>query len=255
MRFRPCIDLRTGRVVQIVGGSAQGGNAHHAVTNFETDQEPATYARLYQADQLPGGHVIALDGASQQAALSALRAFPGGMQFGGGVTPENARLYLDAGASHVIATSYIFQEGQVDLERLQRLVATVGAQRLVLDLSCRKRDGMFWVVTDRWQRFTNMQVNQATLAWLAQYCAEFLVHAVDVEGQRMGIDAALIEQLGACSPIPVTYAGGAKTLSDLDDVKRLGLGRVDATIGSGLDIFGGSIPYREVVAWQRREEA
>ena len=255
MRFRPCIDLRAGRVVQIVGGSVQGGNVDQAVTNFETDHEPAMYARLYQADQLLGGHIIALDGASQQATRSALSAFPGGMQFGGGVTPENAGIYLDAGASHVIVTSYVFRDGQVDLERLQRLVATVGAHRLVLDLSCRRRDGVFWVVTDRWQQFTDLQINEATLAWLAEYCAEFLMHAVDVEGQRLGIDAALIEQLGAWSPIPVTYAGGARTLSDLDDVKRLGRGRVDVTIGSGLDIFGGAIPYREVVAWQRREEA
>jgi len=241
--------------VQIVGSSVQGENIHDAVTNFETDHEPATYARLYQADQLPGGHVIALDRVNQQAARSALSAFPSGMQFGGGVTPENARMYLDAGASHVIVTSYVFREGQVDMERLRRLVETVSAQRLVLDLSCRKRDDVFWVVTDRWQRFTTLQVNEATFAWLAEYCAEFLVHAVDVEGQRMGIDAVLVEQLGVWSPIPVTYAGGARTLSDLDDVKRLGRGPVDVTIGSGLDIFGGDIAYREVVAWQRREEA
>jgi phosphoribosylformimino-5-aminoimidazole carboxamide ribotide isomerase len=159
------------------------------------------------------------------------------------------------GASHVIVTSYVFREGQVDMERLRRLVAMVGADQLVLDLSCRKRDGVFWVVTNRWQQFTNIQVNEATLVWLAEYCAEFLVHAVDVEGQRMGIDATLIEQLGAWSPIPVTYAGGTRTLSDLDEVKQIGRGRVDVTIGSGLDIFGGTIPYRKVVEWQRREEA
>lgn len=253
MRFRPCIDLRAGRVVQIVGGSVHNGNLQQAVTNFETDQEPAMYARLYQADRLPGGHVIALDAASHQAAQSALSAFPEGMHCGGGVTPENAPQYLDAGASHVIVTSYVFRNGHIDVERLQRLVTTIGAQRLVLDLSCRQRGEAFWVMTDRWQRWTTVQVNEATLAWLGAYCTEFLVHGVDVEGQRGGIDAALIEQLGRWSPRPVTYAGGAKSLADLDNVKRIGRGRVDLTIGSGLDIFGGSIPYREVVAWQRHE--
>ncbi|PLS83298.1 MAG: phosphoribosylformimino-5-aminoimidazole carboxamide ribotide isomerase [Chloroflexi bacterium] len=255
MRFRPCIDLRGGRVVQIVGGSIRNGDVQQAVTNFETEQEPATYARLYQADRLSGGHVIALDAASHQAALSALSAFPGGMHYGGGVTPENAAQYLDAGASHVIVTSYVFRDGQINVERLRRLVTTVGAQRLVLDLSCRRQGEAFWVVTDRWQRFTTVQVNEATLAWLGTYCAEFLVHGVDVEGQRIGIDVALIEQLGGWSPLPVTYAGGARCLTDLDDVKRIGRGRVDLTIGSSLDIFGGDIPYREVVAWQRCEEA
>lgn len=254
MRFRPCIDLRDGRVVQIVGGSLHDGKAHEAITNFETEQSPAFFAAMYHADHVPGGHVIALGPGNHEAALTALRAFPGGMHMGGGITPDNATTYLDAGASHVIVTSYVFRDGRIDHTRLRQLVQAVGTQRLVLDLSCRKRGDDFWVVTDRWQRFTDVRITQATLEQLATSCAEFLVHGVDVEGTRVGIDASLVELLGAWSPIPVTYAGGVKALADLDAVKALGQGRVDLTIGSALDIFGGDVPYREVVAWQRREE-
>lgn len=253
MRFRPCIDLREGRVVQIVGGSLREETSQGVVTNFETDQAPADYARMYQADDLCGGHVISLGGGNQAAALAALEAFPGGMQYGGGVTPLNAGEYLDAGASHVIVTSYVFREGRIDAERLHALVAAVGKKRLTLDLSCRRRDDAFWVVTDRWQRFTEVRITQSTLEELAERCDEFLVHGVDVEGKRVGIEAELVEMLGAWSPIPVTYAGGARTLSDLDRVNTLAKGRVDLTIGSALDIFGGDIPYRQVVDWQRRE--
>lgn len=258
MRFRPCIDLKDGRVVQIVGGSlhddqAENGNNDKTVTNFATDRAPADYAQLYQADGLAGGHVIALGPGNQEAALAALRAFPGGLQMGGGVNPSNAHLYLDTGASHVIVTSYVFREGQVDFTRLAELVTAVGRDRLVLDLSCRRRDGHFWVVTDRWQRFTEVQVNAATLAQLAEHCAEFLVHGVDVEGLKLGIDQELVALLGEHSPLPVTYAGGAKALADLDLVKQLGQGHVDLTIGSALDIFGGDVSYRDVVAWHRAQ--
>ncbi|MFN8486539.1 MAG: phosphoribosylformimino-5-aminoimidazole carboxamide ribotide isomerase [Caldilineaceae bacterium] len=252
MRFRPCIDLRDGRVVQIVGGTLRE-DRQNVVTNFETEQSPALFAQMYQADGLIGGHVIALGSGNQEAALAALAAFPGGMQMGGGITPANAKLYLDAGASHVIVTSYVFRNGQVDTERLQELLGVVGKARLVLDLSCRKRGEAYWVVTDRWQQFTEVSIQAATLARLADHCAEFLVHGVDVEGRRMGIETALVEMLGAWSPLPVTYAGGAKALGDLDLVKTLGQGRVDLSIGSALDIFGGAVPYRDVVAWQKRQ--
>lgn len=254
MRFRPCIDLRNGRVVQIVGGTLNDANAQSTVTNFESDRSPADYAELYKADNLTGGHVIALGAGNHDAALSALRAFPGGMQMGGGVTAENAGEYLDAGASHVIVTSFVFQQGRIDMERLNLLVATVGKQRIVLDLSCRWRDGAFWVVTDRWQRFSDLAVNAQTLHQLADHCDEFLVHGVDVEGMRLGIDAALVELLGNYSPLPVTYAGGARSLDDLERVKRIGNNRVDLTIGSALDIFGGEVAYRDVVMWQRQQE-
>ncbi len=253
MRFRPCIDLLGGRAVQIVGGTLVDGQ--EPTTNFESDRSPSTYARMYREDALPGGHVIALGPGNHDAALAALNAFPGGMQMGGGVTLENAEVYLAAGASHVIVTSYVFREGRVDMARLEKLAATVGTHRLVLDLSCRRRSGDYWVVTDRWQRFTEVRVDLDTLERLSIYCAEFLVHGVDVEGKRAGIEADLVRLLGDHSPLPVTYAGGAKTLDDLERVKALGAGRVDLTIASALDIFGGNVPYREVVAWQRREEA
>jgi phosphoribosylformimino-5-aminoimidazole carboxamide ribotide isomerase len=209
---------------------------------------------MYRDDALPGGHVIALGPGNHEVALTALNAFPGGMQMGGGVTLENAEAYLEAGASHVIVTSYVFRDGRVDLARLEKLAATVGTHRLVLDLSCRKQSGVYWVVTDRWQRFTEVRVNRDTLEWLSAYCDEFLVHGVEVEGKRAGIEAHLVRLLGDHSPLPATYAGGAKTLDDLEQVKALGGGRVDLTMASALDIFGGNVPYREVVAWQRREE-
>jgi phosphoribosylformimino-5-aminoimidazole carboxamide ribotide isomerase len=237
-----------------VGSSVRDGEAQVPVTNFETERSSADYAALYRADNLPGGHVIALGGGNEAAALAALRAFPGGMQMGGGVTPDNAQTYLDAGASHVIVTSYVFREGQIDTDRLDALVATVGRERLVLDLSCRQRGGDFWVVTERWQHFTTLNLTPKTLAWLAQYCHEFLVHGVDVEGKQAGIETALVEQLGNWSPIPVTYAGGARSLADLDHVNDVGQGRVDLTIGSALDIFGGAVRYQDVVAWHHAHQ-
>lgn len=253
MRFRPCIDLRNGRVVQIVGGTLQEGHGTHPVTNFETARSPADFARMYCDDGLAGGHVIALGPGNEAAALSALGAFPGGLQMGGGITPDNALRYLEAGASHVIVTSYAFRDGRVDADRLAALVKVVGKDRLVLDLSCRRRGDDYVVVTDRWQKFTDETVGEATLARLGRSCAEFLVHGVDVEGKRAGIEEPLVEMLGRWSPVPMTYAGGARTLADLDRVNVLGQGRVDLTIGSALDIFGGDVAYRDVVAWQNKQ--
>jgi phosphoribosylformimino-5-aminoimidazole carboxamide ribotide isomerase len=206
---------------------------------------------MYKKDGMTGGHVISLGPGNHDAALAALRAFPGGLQMGGGITPENAMVYLDGGASHVIVTSYVFSDGNIDMDRLRSLVKAVGRNRLVLDLSCRKSGSDFWIVTDRWQNFTNVRVNRDTLSQLAGHCDEFLVHGVDVEGKMRGIQSDLVQILGRHSPIPVTYAGGVKALSDLDEVKGLGQGRVDLTIGSALDIFGGNIAYRDVVEWQR----
>lgn len=252
MKFRPCIDLHQGRVVQIVGGSLNEQDQNSLRTNFSTEKSPADYARLYKEAGLDGGHVISLGVGNQEAAYSALRAWPGGMQYGGGVNPQNAGLFLDAGASHVIVTSYVFSEGRIDYNKLERLLKVVGRERLVLDLSCRKRGDSFYVVTDRWQRFTEEKVDAALLEKLATMCAEFLVHGVDVEGLRQGIQEELIELLGEHSPCPVTYAGGVYQLAELDRVKALGKGRVDLTIGSALDIFGGTVPFSDVVAWQNR---
>ncbi|MES2605645.1 MAG: phosphoribosylformimino-5-aminoimidazole carboxamide ribotide isomerase [Pseudomonadota bacterium] len=253
MRFRPCIDLHHGKVVQIVGGSLNEQDTASLQTNFTSSNTPAYFAQLYRDADLRGGHVIALGKGNEDAALSALRAWPGGMQYGGGVTPDNAKVYLDAGASHVIVTSYVFADGRIDSDRLSSLVTVVGKKRLVLDLSCRSRNGRFFVVTDRWQKFTEEEVNAELLQRLSRSCDEFLVHGVDVEGLRQGIQEELISLLGEHSPCPVTYAGGVHQLSDLDDVKQLGNGRVDLTIGSALDIFGGAVKFAEVVTWQQQQ--
>ena len=249
MRFRPCIDLREGRVVQIIGSSLIDKNSETLKTNFETDRSPEEFARMYKEDNLTGGHVISLGSGNEEAALSALQTFPGGFHIGGGITPQNAVAYLDAGASHVIVTSYVFSNGRIDLEKLKLLQETVGKDRLVLDLSCRKKGSDFWIVTDRWQKFTNEIISPEILNQLADHCDEFLVHGVDVEGKMEGIQTELIGILGKYSPIPVTYAGGVNALSDLDLVKEVGQNRVDLTIGSALDIFGGTVPYRSVVEW------
>ncbi len=251
--FRPCIDLHEGKVKQIVGGTLSDA-AQDVRTNFVSEKSSAEFAKLYRADGLRGGHVIMLGSGNEAAAREALAAYPGGMQVGGGVNLENAASWLDAGASQVIVTSWVFQGGRVDFDRLASLERKLGKQRLVLDLSCRRRGADYWVVTDRWQKFTDVSISAETLARLAQACDEFLVHAVDVEGLCRGIDAELVERLAVESPIPVTYAGGASSLQDLELVTRLGQGRVDLTIGSALDIFGGSgVRYADAVAFNRQQ--
>src|SRR5579862_609324 len=249
--FRPCIDLHEGKVKQIVGGSL--GEAACLRTNFVSEKPAAWFAELYKRDGLTGGHVIMLGPGNETEARAALSAFPGGLQVGGGINAENARTWLDAGASHVIATSWVFREGRVDEGRLAELVKAVGPSRLVLDLSCRRRDGNYFVVTDRWQKFTELTLSSETLQKLARRCAEFLIHAVDVEGLCRGIDRELVEKLGQWTPLPTTYAGGANALGDLEEVTRLGQGKIDLTIGSALDIFGGhGVRYAEAVAFNRR---
>ena len=263
--FRPCIDIHRGVVKQIVGSTLtdeDGGAASSSsslATNFESALPAAFYARLYSNSHLPGGHVIMLgaDPASKAAATEALMHYPGGMHVGGGVNAGNAAGWLDAGASHVIVTSAVFRDGALDTGALKELVETVGKQHLVLDLSCRRREpgGPFYVMTDRWQKWTTLTVNEPTLTALSASCAEFLVHAVDVEGKKGGVDADLVALLGVACPLPVTYAGGAASLADLDAVATAGKGRVDVTVGSALDIFGGGVPFREVVAWHRAQQA
>jgi phosphoribosylformimino-5-aminoimidazole carboxamide ribotide isomerase len=250
--FRPCIDLHEGKVKQIVGGSLSDDPAALR-TNFVSERPARWFAELYRRDALRGGHVIMLGPGNEAAAREALAAFPGGLQIGGGINADNARSFLEAGASHVIVTSWIFQEGQLDEARLRQLSAALGRKKLVLDLSCRRKEGDYFVVTDRWQKFTGLKVEERTLRELARWCDEFLVHAVDVEGLCRGVDLELVERLGRGSPIPATYAGGAKGLRDLEEVERAGAGRVDLTIGSALDIFGGSgVRYEEAVAFNRR---
>jgi len=249
--FRPCIDLHDGKVKQIVGGTLRDDGAGLR-TRHVSERSSAWFAELYRRDGLVGGHVILLGPGNETAALEALAAYPGGLQVGGGIHPDNARHYLEAGASHVIVTSWVFREGRIDWDRLKVLVTAIGRKRLVLDLSCRKRGEEYVVVTDRWQKWTTQTICPATLSSLAQSCDEFLVHAVDVEGLCQGIDAGLVEKLAQWSTIPTTYAGGARSLADLELVTRLGGGRIDLTIGSALDIFGGTgVRYADAVAFNR----
>jgi phosphoribosylformimino-5-aminoimidazole carboxamide ribotide isomerase len=250
--FRPCIDLHEGKVKQIVGGTL-GAGPGRLETNFVSERPAAWYARLYRRDGLEGGHVILLGPGNEAEGREALEAYPGGLQLGGGINLENARAWLDAGASHVIVTSWVFRQGRVDWDRLRRLVTAIGKERLALDLSCRRRGSDYFVVTDRWQNFTEVAITAENLAKLGAWCAEFLVHAVDVEGLCQGIDPELVARLGQWSPIPTTYAGGASSLADLETVTRLGQGRVDLTIGSALDIFGGAgVRYAEALAFNRK---
>lgn len=246
-QFRPCIDLHAGQVKQIVGSTLQD-HGDGPATNFISEKTPGYYAELYRQLQLPGGHVIQLGKGNEAAAREALAAWPGGLQLGGGVTPENAGMWLDAGASHVIVTSYIFEGGQIHWDKLQKLLTTVGKDHLVLDLSCRRREGKYYIVTDRWQHFTEWEVCPATLEKLSSSAAEFLIHAVDVEGKQQGPDRELLQLLAEHSPIDCVYAGGIASLADIDAIARYGRGRIHYTIGSALDIFGGALPLAEVAA-------
>ncbi len=253
-RFRPCIDLHDGRVKQIVGGSLTD-HGDGLVTNFESDHPADFYAHLYRRDELPGGHVIMLGPGNDTAARSALAAYPGGLQIGGGIHAGNATPWLEAGASQVIVTSWLFSpEGHFQADRLGKLTTATGRERLVIDLSCRRTtDGGWTVCMNRWQTFTDLSLTPEHLQNLAGSCAEFLVHAADVEGKCAGMDEALLSFLAKHSPIPVTYAGGARSLADLELAEKITGGRVDVTIGSALDIFGGSgVRYVECVAWNRR---
>ena len=253
MRFRPCIDIHNGKVKQIVGGSLLD-QGNQAAENFVAEQDAAFYARLYKELGLMGGHIILLNPASSEyypetkrQALSALKAYPGGLQVGGGITPENAAEFLEAGASHVIVTSYVFKDGQLHYDRLQEMLNTVGKEHLVLDLSCRKKDGEYYIVTDRWQKYTEVKLDSETISKLSEFCDEFLIHAVDVEGKAGGIEEGVAEILGKECRIPVTYAGGVHNFEDLNKLKELGLGKVDVTIGSALDLFGGNMKLKEVL--------
>ena len=253
MRFRPCIDIHNGKVKQIVGGSLKDEGSQ-ADTNFTSELDAAWYARRYQQDGLKGGHIILLNPAGSEyyeatksQAMQALQAYPGGMQIGGGITAENAQEYLDAGASHVIVTSYVFKDGVFHEERLKKLVDAVGKEHVLLDLSCRKKDGQFYVVTNRWQKFTEMVLSHEVLDQLSGYCDEFLIHGVDVEGKGAGMEKELVQMLGSWQGVPITYAGGIGSLKDLETFRKESGGTVDFTIGSALDLFGGKIPYEEIV--------
>ncbi len=253
MQFRPCIDIHNGKVKQIVGGSLKD-KKNQAQENFVSERSAADFARLYASYHLKGGHVILLNGkdseyyeATKAQALEALRAYPGGLQAGGGINPGNAGEFLDAGASHVIVTSYVFSKGKIQMDKLREISSTVGRERLVLDLSCKKIGDCYRIVTDRWQNVTDTILNEEILDMLAGYCDEFLVHAVDVEGKASGIEEDVVALLGDWGKKPVTYAGGVHDYADLDKIKRAGKDKVDVTIGSALDIFGGKMKLEACV--------
>jgi phosphoribosylformimino-5-aminoimidazole carboxamide ribotide isomerase len=249
--FRPCIDLHEGKVKQIVGGTLGGPGLR---TNFVSERNATWYAELYKRAGLTGGHLVMLGPGNENEACAALAAYPGGLQVGGGINAKNARDWLDGGASHVIVSSWVFRNGQVDWTRLAELVKAVGKKRLVLDLSCRRRRKNYFVVTDRWQKWTDVTIGPEILQKLAESCAEFLTHAVDKEGLCQGIDRDLVKLLAQCSSLPATYAGGANSMSDLEEVTLLGGGKIDLTIGSALDIFGGtSVLFADVVKFNRRQ--
>lgn len=254
MEFRPCIDIHNGKVKQIVGSSLTDEN-NTARENFVAWQDAPYYADLYRQSGLRGGHIILLNPvsspfyeATKTQALQALAAYPDGLQVGGGITPGNAEDFLRAGASHVIVTSYVFREGRIDYDRLKEMKAAVGRDKLVLDVSCKKKAEGYVVVTDRWQRETKEAVNEDLLNILSEYCDEFLIHAVDVEGKENGIERELAAMLGAYKGIPVTYAGGVHNWEDLQLLKELGENRVNVTIGSALDIFGGTLSFHKIVS-------
>ena len=253
MYFRPCIDIHDGKVKQIIGKSLTDSSdsfSHGADENFVSRHHAAYYAGLYKNDGLRGGHIILLNPAGSpyyhddvREAIYALDTYPYGLQIGGGITDENASYFLEHGASHVIVTSYVFRNGLIDFERLKHLTALIGRSHLVLDLSCRKKDGVYYVVTDRWQKFTSTPVTPETLLTLSGYCSEFLIHAVDVEGCVNGIETDLIRMLSSFNQVPLTYAGGISSYEDIETIGRLGQNHFDFTVGSALDLFGGRLSY------------
>ena len=255
MRFRPCIDIHNGKVKQIVGGSLRD-EQDRAAENFVSDRNGAWYAGKYGEKGLTGGHIVLLNPVSSpyyeedlMQAFGALEQAPGVWQIGGGITPETAPRFLAAGASHVIVTSWLFEEGKLSRKRLDAMREAAGTEHLVIDLSCRRRGESYVVVTDRWQTFTGTQVTLSLLEELGESCSEFLVHGVDSEGKAQGPETDLVELLGGWDGCPVTYAGGIRSLADIRQIASAGKGRVDVTVGSALDLFGGDLPLDEICAF------
>ena len=258
MKIRPCIDIHNGTVKQIVGGTLKDGSGREsgsARENFVAKEDARYYASLYKEKGLGGGHIILLNSvkeeeaylADKKQAFAALKAFPGGMQAGGAITPVTAGGFLEAGASHVIVTSYVFRDGRLSETALKEMIRAVGTKRLVLDLSCRRRqDGRYVVVTDRWQKYTDVTVDDNTLDMLSEYCDEYLIHAVDVEGKCNGPETDIIKELAKYDGNKVTYAGGIRSIEDVEAIKEASDGKIDFTIGSALDIFGGNLSFDTV---------
>lgn len=253
MQFRPCIDIHNGKVKQIVGSSLKD-EGNEATENFVSQCDASYFANLYKKENLKGAHVIMLNAkdseyyeATKAQALLAVGTYPGALQVGGGITAENAKEYIENGADKVIVTSYVFKNGEIQYDNLEKLIASVGKEHIVLDLSCRKKEDKYYIVTDRWQKFTNVEVTHEVLDELSSYCSEFLIHAVDVEGKQQGIDTQLIAYLGEWDGIPITYAGGIHTYENIETIANLGKGKIHVTVGSALDLFGGSLEFDKLV--------
>ena len=255
MKFRPCIDIHNGKVKQIVGGSLLD-KGDYAKDNFVSEKDGDFYAGLYKDAGLKGGHIILLNPAGSQyyeedvrQACLALSAYPGGLQIGGGMTADNAAFFLEKGASHIIVTSYVFKDGKINYENLKKIVAVTGKEHLVLDLSCRKKGEDYYIVTDRWQKFTDEELTVELLHKLESWCDEYLIHGVDVEGKAQGIDQELVKLLAQYYGNKVTYAGGVKNFDDLELLKDYGNDKIDVTIGSALDLFGGDMEFAKVLEY------
>jgi phosphoribosylformimino-5-aminoimidazole carboxamide ribotide isomerase len=257
MKFRPCIDIHNGKVKQIVGSSLKDEGST-ASENYVSKKGADFYARMYRQLGLSGGHIILLNPIdspyyemTRAEAMKALSATPGLLQVGGGITDENAMDFIDSGASHVIVTSFVFKNGRISSTNLKKLVKTVGKERIVLDLSCKKRDDDYYIVTDRWQKFTDVKLDEAILDELSGSCDEFLVHAADVEGMQNGIEESVAEILGTWGKRPVTYAGGIRSLEDIRKLREIGRDKLDVTVGSALDIFGGNLKIDEIIKYMQ----
>ena len=251
MRFRPCIDIHDGQVKQIVGGTL---NNTGAVENFVSNKGADYFASLYKENSLSGGHIIMLNRhgtkeyeLSKAQAMKGLNAYPGGMQIGGGITDENADGFIKAGASHVIVTSFVFNDGSINEDNLKKISKAAGKDRLVIDLSCRRVDDGYVIATDRWQKLTKVNITYDTLDYFAGFCDEFLIHAVDVEGRQNGIEQSLLEYLSGWRGITITYAGGVRSVKDIKLIRDIGCGKIDVTVGSALDLFGGDLKFSDAV--------
>ncbi|KFY76777.1 hypothetical protein V499_03690 [Pseudogymnoascus sp. VKM F-103] len=256
-RFRPCIDLHAGAVKQIIGGTLSTSSPDTLKTNFVSTLPAEHFAKLYKENRLDGGHVIMLGPGNEEAATKSVAEWRGGLQVGGGVRGDNAAQWIERGAGKVIITSYLFPSGAFSQERLDEVLAALGGdkEKLVIDLSCRRKDGTWFVAMNKWQDLTDMEITEESIKSLEPYTSEFLIHAADNEGLQRGIDTDLVRALGSWCSIPVTYAGGGRSIADLELVKSLSGGKVDLTIGSALDCFGGALPFEECVAWNRKQEA
>ena len=251
MKFKPCIDLHNGKVKQIIGSSL-GNKNRKVIVNFQSEKPPSYFAKLYKNDNLSGGHVIMLGKGNEAAAKDALSAYYKNLHIGGGINLENALYWMKQGASALIVTSYVFKEGKIYRDNLEKMIKLIGKKNLVLDLSCRLVDNRYYIATDMWQNIANEEITLKLLDYLSDYCSEFLIHAADVEGKCQGVEIALIEKLGRWVTIPTTYAGGVRSVADLDLINKVGCGKLDVTVGSALDIFGGTLPYNDVVEWHNR---